>query len=148
MGNFNVMNKIGLIFFGLVLLSILSISINGCGISQSDKNSDVPKYQVTGVITTVTRNITTVVGAYTGHSIYNFPGDVRVFEKNEYTCFGVSCFFTYTLTVPAGVYEITALQDVLSPIGLSPGDRFGRPTSTMVTVNGNLTGIDINLAVY
>jgi len=142
MGNFNLMYKIGFILLGLTVL------ISGCGISQSDKNSDVPKYQVTGVITTVTRNITTVVGAYTGHSIYNFPGDVRVFEKNEYTCFGVSCFFTYTLLVPAGVYEITALQDVVSPIGLSPGDRFGRPTSTMVTVNGNLSGIDINLAVY
>jgi hypothetical protein len=134
----------------LMLSSIILviILINGCGVSKSDLNNDVPKYKITGVITSVTRNITTVIGAYTGHSIYDFPGDVRVFEKQEYTCFGSNCFFTYNLSVPAGVYEITALQDVVSPIGLSPGDRFGRPTSTMVTVNGNITGIDINLAVY
>ncbi len=133
-----------LMFMGL-LLTILN---SGCGIVDPNKYAKEVKYSVTGTISSVSQNITLLVGAYKGNPETDAPQDLRLYMQDEFSCFGSFCSLDYQLEVPAGTYQIIAYQEIIQPAGISTGDRVGRPTSTTTNVNSNLVSINMGMAIY
>jgi len=134
------------VFTLLMVMGLLLFA--GCGIVDPNKYAKEVKYSVSGTISSVSGNLTTVVGAYKGDPETDAPVDLRLYMQEEYSCFGSFCSFSYELNVPAGSYQIIAYQEIIEPAGISPGDRVGRPGSTTTNVYSNMVSINMGMAIY
>jgi hypothetical protein len=133
------------LYLSLALVGLLLFA--GCGIAKQDHLTEV-KYNISGTISSVSKNITLLVGAYKGNPETDLPEDLRVYMQEEFSCFGSFCSVDYQLNVPAGTYQIIAYQEIIEPAGISPGDRVGRPGSTTTNVTHDLVSVNMGMAIY